>query len=409
MTWQNMIALAIFVGVCGFIAYWGDLLGRRMGKRRLSLFGLRPRYTAIMTTTITGMLIAAFTIAVMAGASREARDLVLRGSEIVHEYRAAREESVRARMELSAAKAEADKAVRQRNVLSSDIVNLTKTSDTLKADLLRNQTELASAEKQLASAKKDIADRRAEIAAQKIHITQLRETQRKLEKDVDIVGTGYASLFEKNVIFRPYQEIARRVINCAQPRPEIRASFTGLLDDAGAKAKAKGASIGKNKLSIRFLPKKIANRRYEESEITNAIIDQIDNGTGFVVARIFSDGNAFEGRQAVVDCELIRNKVVYSKGEEVASTTIDGGAERGQIFGALIAFLKSDVRSTAERKGILPSYDEEGQPSVGEITGDKLFELVDRIKSAGKPVRVRALAAKETWSAGPLRLNLVSP
>ena len=52
----------VLVLVSGFIAYFGDLLGRRMGKKRLTLFGLRPRHTAIGVTTITGMIIAALAL-----------------------------------------------------------------------------------------------------------------------------------------------------------------------------------------------------------------------------------------------------------------------------------------------------------------------------------------------------------
>ncbi len=46
----------------GLIAYLGDLVGRKVGKKRLTLFGLRPRYTSVIITVITGILIAAFSI-----------------------------------------------------------------------------------------------------------------------------------------------------------------------------------------------------------------------------------------------------------------------------------------------------------------------------------------------------------
>ncbi len=53
--------IILLVLVSGLVAYLGDLLGRRMGKRRLRLFGMRPRHTAILVTSVTGMLIAALT------------------------------------------------------------------------------------------------------------------------------------------------------------------------------------------------------------------------------------------------------------------------------------------------------------------------------------------------------------
>lgn len=58
-TWFFILAL---IAVSGFIAWFGDLLGRKMGKKRLSIFGMRPRHTAIFMTTITGMIISAIAI-----------------------------------------------------------------------------------------------------------------------------------------------------------------------------------------------------------------------------------------------------------------------------------------------------------------------------------------------------------
>ena len=42
----------------GLIALLGDRLGMRMGKRKLSLFGLRPKYTSMVITVITGLTIS---------------------------------------------------------------------------------------------------------------------------------------------------------------------------------------------------------------------------------------------------------------------------------------------------------------------------------------------------------------
>ena len=63
------LVIGLLVVMCGGIAYMGDLLGRRMGKKRLSLFGLRPRHTAVVFTIATGMLIAAVTLGVLVMAS----------------------------------------------------------------------------------------------------------------------------------------------------------------------------------------------------------------------------------------------------------------------------------------------------------------------------------------------------
>jgi hypothetical protein len=53
------IGLVVFImAVAGLVAYVGDRVGHQVGRRRLTLFGLRPRYTSTIVAVATGMLIA---------------------------------------------------------------------------------------------------------------------------------------------------------------------------------------------------------------------------------------------------------------------------------------------------------------------------------------------------------------
>jgi hypothetical protein len=47
-----------FMIVAGLVAYIGDRVGHQVGRRRLTLFGLRPKYTSTIVAVATGMLIA---------------------------------------------------------------------------------------------------------------------------------------------------------------------------------------------------------------------------------------------------------------------------------------------------------------------------------------------------------------
>jgi hypothetical protein len=53
------IALVVLIMiVAGFVAYVGDRVGHQVGRRRLTLFGLRPKYTSTIVAVATGMVIA---------------------------------------------------------------------------------------------------------------------------------------------------------------------------------------------------------------------------------------------------------------------------------------------------------------------------------------------------------------
>jgi hypothetical protein len=50
--------VAFVLVLAGIVAYVGDRVGHQVGRRRLSLFGIRPRYTSTIVAIATGMLIA---------------------------------------------------------------------------------------------------------------------------------------------------------------------------------------------------------------------------------------------------------------------------------------------------------------------------------------------------------------
>ncbi|HEY3299055.1 MAG TPA: DUF3084 domain-containing protein [Armatimonadota bacterium] len=434
ITWQNALGLAIFIVMCGFIAYFGDLLGRKMGKKRLSLLGMRPRYTAIAMTAVTGMLIAVLTISIMAGLSQRVRLLMLRGLAIVSErkqmetqlastHRAydrastqLKEEElalVQARKDATAAERKRDEIIKERDRLAQSLVHL-------KGDLRRNKQELASAQRSLmnargdlTSARKEITVRRIEIKKQQVAIAELEDKRIKLlvvsrelaKAAKDAIGRLKA-MQERDIAYRLGDEVSRTVIDCSKSKKEIRQEILGLIDAADKKARTLGCAGAENGRAVEILPIEVNGKFIPESEVIDAIADNISAGKGSVVTRVISLSNTVVGEQALVNFSLHPDRLVYKAGEEVSSIVIDGGLSRGHIFGALVQFFKSNVRAAAISKGVIPSTDDDGQPSVGQIPGETLFYLVDRIKSSGTEVRVHASAAKDTWSADTLVLDL---
>ena len=68
-----MIYIIILVLISGLIAYIGDVLGTYVGKKRLTVFGLRPRITALVVAISTGILITLLTLGVMTILSEDVR------------------------------------------------------------------------------------------------------------------------------------------------------------------------------------------------------------------------------------------------------------------------------------------------------------------------------------------------
>ena len=69
----GVLLIAVLIITGGAIAFIGDRLGTKIGKKRLSIFGLRPRHTSIVITIFTGICITTLTFGVMAAASENVR------------------------------------------------------------------------------------------------------------------------------------------------------------------------------------------------------------------------------------------------------------------------------------------------------------------------------------------------
>ena len=74
--------VALIMIVAGAIAYVGDRVGHQVGRRRLTLFGIRPRYTSTIVAIGTGMLIAFSVTMIALLASKEVRTAFFRLSQL---------------------------------------------------------------------------------------------------------------------------------------------------------------------------------------------------------------------------------------------------------------------------------------------------------------------------------------
>jgi uncharacterized protein (DUF3084 family) len=73
VNWGAFAIIFVIVVVAGAIAFIGDRVGHQVGRRRMTLFGLRPKYTSTIFAVGFGMLIALLVIVVSLVASYDAR------------------------------------------------------------------------------------------------------------------------------------------------------------------------------------------------------------------------------------------------------------------------------------------------------------------------------------------------
>lgn len=178
----QVIALLLVIG--GLIAYIGNYVGRYIGRRRLTLFNLRPRYTATAITVISGVLIAVSTLLVLLAVSQDARTAFL---------------------------------------------GLEK----LKGQISDKTKELSAANETLARVDQELAATQAKLDAAKAEITGLQKVRNSLNREVRAARQG-------EVLFRNGEVISLSLIQAGPDKGKIEAGLNRILADADASLRRQG-------------------------------------------------------------------------------------------------------------------------------------------------------------------------
>jgi len=79
---RGTLTILIVMIVSGVIAYVGDRVGHQVGRKRLTLFGIRPRYTSTIVAVGTGMLIALLALLLAVLFSQQVKTALFRMNQI---------------------------------------------------------------------------------------------------------------------------------------------------------------------------------------------------------------------------------------------------------------------------------------------------------------------------------------
>src|SRR5574344_1620258 len=184
----RLIVILALMG--GIIAYIADKLGSKIGKKRLTIFGLRPHKTSVLLTVLSGMLIAACTIGVLAVASQSARTALFGMDKLQKEMTALTEQRKTAQTQLDDALA----ALQEKNTaiakLDEDIKGAQAAKEAAESNLTRAQAELTTAREQYAAAKGSLVAAHSEVDNLTAAKAKLNEEIKALNKETDNLKQG---------------------------------------------------------------------------------------------------------------------------------------------------------------------------------------------------------------------------
>ncbi|HOF87816.1 MAG TPA: DUF3084 domain-containing protein, partial [Armatimonadota bacterium] len=189
---EIMLFLAlIIIVVSGLIAYIGDLVGRKMGRKRLTMLGLRPRHTAIIISVGMGMLIAALTLAATVTVSGTIRESFFTPISALKAKLSAMQRTVaRADEEI---KRTTDDANRVKQRFAEEAKKLAETDRQLQASVRqrgRIQRQLATARRELGAVQARLDAKQHDLEAARRRLLVAQGQYRQLREDMDYTSAS---------------------------------------------------------------------------------------------------------------------------------------------------------------------------------------------------------------------------
>ena len=400
----------------GAIAFIGDKLGTKIGKKRLSIFGLRPRHTSMVVTVATGCLITGLSIGFMTLISQNVRTALFGMDELRATMDATLAELDDATENLFKAQTEFERANENLRMSKEEIVALKSEQEELRneSDRLKEGNErLESTNAELAALNENLSGTNANLEADnkklgEFNVTLTSDNARlssdndKLSSDNDRLSADNSELEERNsrlregliairegdITLRAGEILASGIIKGGRNAEEISSDINALAEQATRSLIERFGGDEDNSVWI------------YQPELQH-VIGEIESSGRDMVLRITAAGNLVRGEPVRSRLELYPNELIFKKNERILSKTYEI-SEDVQPETALKDFL-TEINRIAAEKGILT---DPLTGSVGRMEGTQLYEVLDSLMDVKGKVQLTATARDETDSHGPLRLNI---
>ncbi|MGV0101895.1 DUF3084 domain-containing protein [Nostoc sp. DSM 114167] len=238
----------------------------------------------------------------------------------------------------------------------------------------------------------EVVAREQVIAKRESRLKELEAQQEELEQEVARLEKYYQSYRDlrlgKLALVRG-QVLSAAVIRVTQPAA-ARQAVVQLLQEANRNANLELSEPGANSANLELL--RVTQDRVDQ------LSKQIEDGKEYVV-RIFSAGNYVRGeKQIEFFADTAQNQLVFSGGAVLATTTADSKTMTSYQLQQRLEILISASQFRARNAGIVENVQVEGT----------FLRFVSLLRQYNQPLEIKAIAAEDTYTAGPLRVKLVA-
>lgn len=387
----SIFLVLIFMG--GLIAFLGDKIGSKVGKKRMTLFGLRPKYTSVIVTIISGTLISFITIAVLAVASENVRVALFGLNKLYAEMD-----------ELNAEIADKNRALdegqKQLQARTKEVADMERRTQDISAELSRVEEQRNYVESQLSVIQAAYDKAQADVHASAEEIRELEKTRQeltgtigKLDKEKNLLIRNIEAIREGTVIFRAGQIISSAVVDEHMSRETASQVLASILNDINTGLRER----------LNIQDDKAIVVRVQRDDFEQAV-QQIMESSVKKLIRVTAAENIILGESTIVDFDIHDNVKVYQEGETIYAASMDeNGYENYKNEDVRVIHFLKDINAAAAAKGVLP---DPITGNIGQLDTREMLDVIQRVKELDGHCHLTAVAKRDIYTAGPVIIDV---
>jgi len=420
--------LLVLMVLAGFIAYAGDVLGTTVGRRRLSLFGWRPKRTGRVVGVAAGVLVMLSTMGVLSLAFRDATTVLLRSQQAARELDVLRGE--RTLLEQQVVTTEQQLAQAQATITEAEGVR-DRARDARDAALrIRNRIVLEQGA--LRAELTALEDQQARLEGEN---AALQATNAELTLSNETLSAGNVQLGEQNAAFQnTVNNLQNQVVTLENERRELRRTSEreaqNLRDTLSRLETASGSELTYRRDEIvysdliaasdetailaalnRFIVgarQEVIGRGARDVELSTdqvtSLAKAVAETSGEDLVVLVAADNFVGAAQVEVRVEAYKNEKLMVKGQLIASRQVYVGGAGAPVSRAALQAEVARLTQTSLNRLQLAGLFERVRPAPSEAD---FASFVASLTQLSGPVVIGATARETVFVAGPAELEFV--
>ena len=384
-----MFLLAVMGGIIAFIA---DKLGSKIGKKKLSVFGLRPHDTSVLLTVLSGVLISLFSVGILAVSSESARTALF-GMEKLQK------ELFRLTAEKSTAEEEYNKAMNSLQEKNAAITELDNKIQKVNADKVAAEENLIAANNSLNAVRGQYEVTQGALVNAKNEVQSLTEARNKLNEEIKdlkqetkALEQGLAVMRGGQMMYGSGEVVFVGVLQGGRSEEENLKQMKWLFESANTSAMNRIGLDPGSKASLVWVP--------EEESVR--LLRILDKAKGNVLVRMRSLANTVIGQPVLCAMEVIPNRLIFKNGEKIHQKVIDVNEKEMTPDKSFMTFLQ-EINERSVKAGVLP---DPMSGKVGNLSAVTMIDTVTKMQRMGGKILLTAYADGNITTAGPVQLRL---